>query len=180
LRQLAELGHQEYSATVSHTRAHPSQCCKVGSSFRSRSKSFSRPTHCEYEWLRIFSHRACSERYVDSKTYEDAAFWSAAPRLESDWPGHWKHGWVYGFETLRMMVRRPIGIYKHLWDPMQIQAPCAVASPLNLIIFRLGGAPEAHEVLSKTPRIEFHFVVKLSCPMRFRSSLATNKELCSS
>jgi hypothetical protein len=40
-------------------------------------------------------------------------------------------------------------------------------------IFMLGGAPEAHEVLSKTPRIEFHFVVKVSCPRRFRSSLAT-------
>ena len=37
----------------------------------------------------------------------------------------------------------------------------------------LGGAPEAHEVLSKTPRIEFPFIVKISCPRHFRSSLAT-------
>jgi hypothetical protein len=28
-------------------------------------------------------------------------------------------------------------------------------------IFMLGGAPDAHEVLSKTPRIEFYFVVKI-------------------
>ena len=40
------------------------------------------------------------------KRSEDDWFWSQAPRLEGDFPQHWKHSWVYDFETLRMMVRR--------------------------------------------------------------------------
>jgi len=38
----------------------------------------------------------------------DDWFWSQAPRLEGDFPQHWKHSWVYDFETLRMMVRRQL------------------------------------------------------------------------
>jgi len=52
--------------------------------------------------------------------------------LEGDWPIHWKHGWVYDMETLRMMVRRPIGIYKHAWDAMQIQAPRTVLAESSI------------------------------------------------
>src|SRR5205809_326505 len=40
----------------------------------------------------------------------------------------------------------------------------------------LGGAPEAHEVLSKTPRVSF-FSTRRLLPRRFRSRLATNREL---
>ncbi len=57
---------------------------------------------------------------------EDARFWQAAPRLEGDWPDHWRRGLVYDLETVRMMVRPPIGIYRHAWDAMQIQAPRVV------------------------------------------------------
>jgi hypothetical protein len=71
---------------------------------------------------------------------EDAAFWSAAPRLEGDWPNHWKHGWVYDLETLRMMVRRPIGIYKHPWDAMQIQAPRTVLAESSIDMWALSYA----------------------------------------
>ena len=77
------------------------------------------------------------------KREEDAAFWSAAPRLEGDWPTHWKHGWVYDFETLRMMVRRPIGIYKHAWDPMQIQAPRTVLAESSIDMWALSYADPA-------------------------------------
>ena len=57
---------------------------------------------------------------------EDDRFYQNAPRLEGDWPDSWKNGWVYDFETLRMTVRPPCGIYKHPWDGMQIYAPRAV------------------------------------------------------
>ena len=77
------------------------------------------------------------------KVAEDAAFWSAAPRLEGDWPTHWKHGWVYDLETLRMMVRRPIGIYKHRWDPMQIQAPRTVLAETSIDMWALSYADVA-------------------------------------
>jgi len=36
------------------------------------------------------------------------------------------------------------------------------ASPLNLI-FMLGGAPEAHDVSSKTPRVDIFFKPEVSC-----------------
>ncbi len=54
---------------------------------------------------------------------EDGRFWSGAPRLEGDWPAHWKRGWVYDFETLRMVVREPVGIFRGHWDGMQVQKP---------------------------------------------------------
>ena len=75
---------------------------------------------------------------------KDTAFWKTAPRLEGDWPDHWKHGWVYDLETLRMMVRRPIGIYKHPWDAMQIQAPRTVLAETSIDMWALSYAdPEA-------------------------------------
>ena len=78
-----------------------------------------------------------------TKYAEDAAFWGTAPRLEGDWPAHWKHGWVYDFETLRMMIRRPIGIYKHAWDAMQIQAPRTVLAESSIDMWALSYADAA-------------------------------------
>ncbi len=57
---------------------------------------------------------------------EDETFWKDAPRLSGDWPDSWRRGLVYDLETLRMMVMQPIGIYDHIWDGMQIQAPRVV------------------------------------------------------
>jgi Trehalase len=77
-----------------------------------------------------------SDVFAD-KHREDAAFWSAAPMLEGDWPQHWRNGWVYDLETLRMMVRRPSGIYKHPWDAMQIQAPRTVLAETSIDMWAL-------------------------------------------
>ncbi|HLF28819.1 MAG TPA: hypothetical protein VJG32_21030 [Anaerolineae bacterium] len=57
---------------------------------------------------------------------DDARFWQTAPRLEGDWPEHWRRGLVYDLETVRMMVKPPLGIYRRVWDAMQIQAPRVV------------------------------------------------------
>ncbi len=56
----------------------------------------------------------------------DEVFWQQAPQLSGDWPAHWRRGFVYDFETLRMMMRPPSGIIPHVWDAMQIQAPRTV------------------------------------------------------
>jgi hypothetical protein len=77
------------------------------------------------------------------KYAEDADFWNVAPQLKGDWPSHWKHGWVYDFETLRMMVRQPIGIYKHPWDAMQIQAPRTVLAESSIDMWALSYADPA-------------------------------------
>lgn len=70
----------------------------------------------------------------------DARFWSNAPRLVGDWPLHWQNGWVYDFETLRMMVRRPVGIYRHPWDAMQIQSPRNVLAETSIDMWALSYA----------------------------------------
>lgn len=75
---------------------------------------------------------------------EDDAFWQNAPKLSGDWPEHIRRGLVYDFETLRMMVRRPAGIYRHAWDAMQIQVPRTVLAEVALDMLILSYAdPEA-------------------------------------
>ncbi|HTS11295.1 MAG TPA: trehalase family glycosidase [Candidatus Limnocylindrales bacterium] len=74
---------------------------------------------------------------------EDSKFWAGAPRLTGDWPRHWLNGWVYDFETLRMIVRRPIGTYAHPWDAMQIQAPRNVLAETSIDMFALSYADPA-------------------------------------
>jgi hypothetical protein len=82
------------------------------------------------------------------KIAEDDRFWSRAPQLQGDFPDHWKHSWVYDFETLRMMVRRPIGLYKHHWDPMQIHAPRNVLAETSMDMWALGYAdPESAQAV---------------------------------
>ncbi|MET9021020.1 hypothetical protein ABZV93_13630 [Actinopolymorpha sp. NPDC004070] len=67
-----------------------------------------------------------AHRVRGTRIRSDDAFWSRAPRLTGDWPAHWRRGLVYDLETLRMMVKPPVGIYHHVWDGMQIQAPRVV------------------------------------------------------
>lgn len=79
-------------------------------------------------------------RELSARYSEDTAFWRAAPQLTGDWPLSWQHGWVYDIETLRMMVRRPIGVYKHPWDAMQIQAPRNVLAETSIDMWALSYA----------------------------------------
>jgi len=76
----------------------------------------------------------------EEKKGEDDGFWTRAPRLEGDFPTHWKNSWVYDFETLRTMVRKPLGIYKHRWDAMQIQAPRNVLAETSIDMWALSYA----------------------------------------
>lgn len=63
---------------------------------------------------------------------EDKRFWQSAPQLSGDWPDYVRRGLVYDLETLRMLVRRPMGIYKNPWDAMQIQVPRTVLAEAAL------------------------------------------------
>jgi hypothetical protein len=84
--------------------------------------------------------RESSKAALERKLAEDGRFWERAPRLSGDWPSHWKNGWVYDFETLRMIVRRPIGIYRHPWDAMQIQTPRNVLAETSIDTWALSYA----------------------------------------
>jgi hypothetical protein len=82
----------------------------------------------------------------------DAAFWRDAPRLHGDWPDGWARGFAIDLETLRMMVRRPIGIYRHVWDAMQIQAPRVVLAEaaIDALLLSYADLPTAKELLLGT------------------------------
>lgn len=70
----------------------------------------------------------------------DDKFWSQCPQLGGDWPEAWRHGWVYDWETLRMNVRPPIGIFKHPWDAMQVHSPRLVLGETALDMFTMSYA----------------------------------------
>ena len=82
----------------------------------------------------------------------DKSFWQNAPRLYGDWPGYVRRGLVYDLETLRMMVRRPLGIYRHPWDGMQLQAPRTVLgeAALDMAILAYADPDAAKAVLLGT------------------------------
>ena len=83
---------------------------------------------------------------------KDRAFWSSCPTLTGDWPSAWKRGWVYDFETLRMNVRPPVGIFTHPWDGMQVHSPRIVLGETCLDMMALGYADPvlAREVVEGT------------------------------
>lgn len=68
----------------------------------------------------------------EKKIKTDTHFWIDCPRLEGDWPDYWKGGWIYDWETLRMNVRDPVGIFSTRWDAMQIQKPRIVLAETAL------------------------------------------------
>lgn len=67
-----------------------------------------------------------AEVALQEKLSDDRKFYAGAPVLTGDWPRSWKNGMVYHFETIRMNIHPPIGIYQHHWDGMQIATPRSV------------------------------------------------------
>ncbi len=57
---------------------------------------------------------------------------SRAPRLEGDWPDHWRRGLKYDLDTVRATMREPRGILRDAWDGMQIQVPRQVLAEAAL------------------------------------------------
>ncbi|GAB4366995.1 MAG: hypothetical protein Kow0042_07270 [Calditrichia bacterium] len=83
---------------------------------------------------------------------EDEKFWSSCPQLTGDWPEFWKHGWVYDWETLRMNIRRPIGIFHYPWDAMQVHSPRVVLgeTALDMLMMSYANPDLAKEVINGT------------------------------
>lgn len=83
------------------------------------------------------------------KLEEDDAFYRATPLLSGDWPEAWRRGWVTDFETLRMNILDPVGIYKHRWDGMQALNPRVVVGETAIDMLTMGYAdiPAALEVM---------------------------------
>src|SRR6266496_862919 len=80
---------------------------------------------------------------------DDEQFWSHAPQLFGDWPGHWRRGLVYDLETLRMIIRPSAGVQKSPWDGMQVQAPRAVLAEaaMDMLFLSYADPDLASEVL---------------------------------
>lgn len=74
------------------------------------------------------------------RAQDDERFWARAPRLENDWPAHWRRGLATDLETLRMTVRAPVGVFTRPWDGMQIQAPRIVLAETALDALSLAWA----------------------------------------
>ncbi len=81
-----------------------------------------------------------SRTKLANQLQQDDSFWKQCPVLEGDWEEYWKRGWVYDFETLRMNVRQPIGIFKHPWDAMQVHSPRLVLGETSLDMMTLSYA----------------------------------------
>jgi hypothetical protein len=98
------------------------------------------------------SKMAKPARTIAAKRREDDAFWRRCPQLVGDWPSHWQHGWVYDWETLRMCVRQPAGVFRRRWDGMQVQKPRVVLAETALDMMMLSYADPslAKEVLLGT------------------------------
>ena len=71
---------------------------------------------------------------------DDEAFWERTPQLSGDWPDHWRRGWVYDQETVRMTMRPPVGVLASFWDGMQIQAPRMVLAEAAMDVLFLSYA----------------------------------------
>jgi hypothetical protein len=80
----------------------------------------------------VFATRTYEQAFVKASDRlqqlldEDAAFYKDAPMLAGDWPENWKSGWIYDLETIRLNIRKPVGIFQHHWDAMQIFTPRSV------------------------------------------------------
>lgn len=83
------------------------------------------------------------------KYKEDDVFYAQMPHLIGDWPDTWKEGWIHDFETLRMNVRPPCGIFTGRWDAMQVFTPRLVLgeSALDMMAFSYADPTCAQEVM---------------------------------
>jgi hypothetical protein len=86
------------------------------------------------------------------KIIEDNDFWEFAPKLSGDWADYVRRGLVYDLETLRTLARKPLGIYKHGWDAMQLQVPRTVLAEaaLDMLILSYADPATAKDVLLGT------------------------------
>jgi hypothetical protein len=71
---------------------------------------------------------------------QDEAFWATCPQLSGDWPDDFRRGMVYDFETTRMCLQPPGGIFKDVWPAWMVNWPRAVLAEGTLDMLRLAYA----------------------------------------
>jgi len=81
-----------------------------------------------------------AQKILNDQLQEDEKFYAQTPLLVGDWPSEWKHGWIYDWETLRMNIREPVGIFEHHWDGMQIHTPRLVLGETGIDAMCMGYA----------------------------------------
>ena len=74
---------------------------------------------------------------------EDAAFHAACPMLDGDWPAPWRAGLLYDFETTRLLVQPPGGIFDDVWPAWMAVWPRVVLAEGTLDMLRLAYADPA-------------------------------------
>jgi hypothetical protein len=74
---------------------------------------------------------------------EDARFFAACPRLSGDWPAHWREGLHHDFQTTRLLVQPPGGIFKDVWPAWMAAWPRVVFAEGTLDMLRLAYADPA-------------------------------------
>ncbi|MDA0780422.1 MAG: hypothetical protein O2961_06810 [Bacteroidetes bacterium] len=93
-----------------------------------------------------------SEEALKDKIEDDNVFYANSPVLIGDWPQKWINSMVYMFETIRMNIHPPVGIYNHNWDGMQIYTPRVVLgeSAIDAMCLSYGDMTMAKDVLLGT------------------------------
>ena len=75
---------------------------------------------------------------------EDQRFWKGAPQLDrGGWPAHWRRGLVYDFETTRLLLAPPAGIFRGPYPVWMADWPRAVLAEGTLDMSRLALADPA-------------------------------------
>jgi hypothetical protein len=75
---------------------------------------------------------------------EDRRFWKGAPQLDRGaWSAHWRRGLVYDFETTRLLLAPPAGIFRGPYPVWMADWPRAVLAEGTLDMSRLAYADPA-------------------------------------
>ena len=102
-----------------------------------------------YAWSRLGKARQNVTSVFQERDAADEKFYSGVPVLTGAWSDAWKQGWIQDFETLRMTVRPPVGIYTTPWDSMQIFSPRCVLGEthLDMMCYSFANPEIAKEVI---------------------------------
>jgi hypothetical protein len=76
----------------------------------------------------------------DRVVAEDREFRSACPGLSGDWPAHWAEGLHHDFQTTRLLVQPPGGIFTDVWPAWMAAWPRVVFAEGTLDMLRLAYA----------------------------------------
>ena len=66
--------------------------------------------------------RAADEAVYQRLMAEDRAFAATCPTLSGDWPAHWREGLHHDFQTTRLLVQPPAGIFRDVWPASYVKS----------------------------------------------------------